>query len=52
MFTNGFQGISLGVVHELWKFMDTFFLWYFFLIRVVGLWVLRPLLAYCTSPGR
>jgi hypothetical protein len=23
----------------------------FFLIRAVGLWVLRPLLAYCTSPG-
>jgi hypothetical protein len=24
---------------------------FFFLIRAVGLWVLRPLLAYCTSPG-
>jgi hypothetical protein len=23
----------------------------FFLIRAVGLWVQRPLLAYCTSPG-
>jgi hypothetical protein len=23
----------------------------FFLISAVGLWVLRPLLAYCTSPG-
>jgi hypothetical protein len=23
----------------------------FFLICAVGLWVLRPLLAYCTSPG-
>jgi hypothetical protein len=27
------------------------FEWYFFLISGVGLWVLRPLLAYCTSPG-
>jgi hypothetical protein len=24
---------------------------FFFLICAVGLWVLRPLLAYCTSPG-
>jgi hypothetical protein len=23
----------------------------FFLVCAVGLWVLRPLLAYCTSPG-
>jgi hypothetical protein len=27
------------------------FLLFFFLISAVGLWVLQPLLAYCTSPG-
>jgi hypothetical protein len=33
------------------QFCLTWHLFILFLICPVGLWVLRPLLAYCTSPG-
>jgi hypothetical protein len=43
-------------VQKMWKPRRLTILWaptacFLFLICAVGLWVLRPRLAYCTSPG-
>jgi hypothetical protein len=47
---------SVGLIKVSWRSISLVkhrenFTFTFFLICAVGLWVLRPLLAYCTGPG-